>query len=132
MFKKIKKLSALEYFPIFVSVSNTRYISIMWKRLAIIFLIAFAIQIVNKALCYHTHIIDGRLYSHAHPGSQDTQHSEYELSFYAQLQVLNASEIPDLLSDVILIFNRKIEAKHSSLLVNTVSGTRQGRAPPVA
>lgn len=114
------------------SVNSIKQISNIWKRLAIVLLLASAIQIVNNALCYHTHIVDGKAYTHAHPGDQEKDHSDYELAFYAQLQLLNSYEVPELLTDVVLIFSRKIELKNEQLIVSIADGTIQGRAPPVA
>jgi len=101
------------------------------KRLAIVLTIVFTLQIVNQALFYHAHIIDGQLFAHAHPNTSDHQHSNYELAFYAQLQVLDDGDTPELLCDC----SRQLEQEINQLIQNQYHTLfveqGKGRSPPI-
>ena len=107
-------------------------IILLHKRLATVLCFVFAIQIANQALFYHAHVIDGQVYAHAHPGNQERPHSNYELSFYAQLQLLCAHDTPVLLADYIPFFIRDIQQKTDDQYCNFTTYQAKGRAPPAA
>ena len=111
---------------------NNGQISIIWKRLALVLLLVSVVQIANNALFYHTHTVDGETYGHAHPGEQDEGHNDYEFSFYAQLQLLNTYDVPQLLSDVVLIFERDVKVEIKQQLASKLQSATFGRAPPLA
>ncbi|MCT4588311.1 MAG: hypothetical protein N4A71_10845 [Carboxylicivirga sp.] len=111
---------------------NNGQISIIWKRLALVLLLVSVVQIANNALCFHTHFVDGKIYGHAHPGDQNKDHSKYELSFYAQLQLLNTYDVPQLLSDVVLIFERDVKVEIKQQPASKLQSATFGRAPPLA
>lgn len=111
---------------------SAKHIASLWQKLALALLLAFTIQIVNNALCYHTHIVDGQLYAHAHPGDNSQSHNEYELNFYSQLQLLDSTEFPALLADYTPIVIREIVVKDENVLLTSDTNILKGRAPPRA
>ncbi|MCG8580871.1 MAG: hypothetical protein MI866_13190 [Bacteroidales bacterium] len=92
----------------------------------------FAIQIASNALFYHTHTIDGKSYSHAHPGCDGHSHTAADFTFYQQLQTMLSEEAPKLLSDIMPLFIDSIETEVTFFVDDQYSGINSGRAPPVA
>ncbi|MCT4647163.1 MAG: hypothetical protein N4A74_19395 [Carboxylicivirga sp.] len=111
---------------------KTSNIASIWKRLAVVLSLVFTLQIVNQALFYHAHIIDGKVYAHAHPGEDNHQHNRYELSFYAQLQLLNSEEAPQLLASYLPVFVREIDEQPEHQITPFILDRAKGRAPPAA
>jgi hypothetical protein len=92
----------------------------------------FAIQIASNALFYHTHTIDGKTYSHAHPGCDGHSHTAADFAFYQQLQTMLSEEAPELLSDIMPSYIESLEAEVSFFFNDKYLGINSGRAPPVA
>ena len=107
-----------------------KYRKIVNKAIMLI-IVVFAVQIANNALFYHTHTIDGKNYTHAHPGqSNGHSHSNYELNFYQQLQLLSVKEIPELIAVIIPFYAVKAERDYRSDYLSLFSDNDLGRAPP--
>ncbi|WP_430810076.1 MULTISPECIES: hypothetical protein [unclassified Carboxylicivirga] len=112
-------------------IKHTKYSKGLYS-LALMLVMQFAIQIASYALFYHTHSFEGKVYSHAHPGSDGHSHTTADYAFYQQLQNLTSEEIPGLIPDVPLNYLKKVALEAP---VNTVSRhieNKAGRAPPVA
>jgi hypothetical protein len=104
----------------------------VFNRLALLLVITFAIQIASYAFFYHTHKINGKLYSHAHPGCDGHSHSATDLAFYQQLQTIIAGDIPNLLADIHPVVLNGIKAETSLCYQSLHTRFNTGRAPPVA
>ncbi|MCU4155795.1 hypothetical protein J1N10_07385 [Carboxylicivirga sp. A043] len=92
----------------------------------------FAIQIASNALFYHTHTIDGKSYSHAHPGCDGHSHNAADFAFYQQLQNMLSDETPKLLSDILPSYIETIQMEIPFFINEQYLGSNSGRAPPVA
>ncbi len=92
----------------------------------------FAVQIASNAFFYHTHTIDGKSYSHAHPGCDGHSHTAADFAFYQQLQTMLSEEAPELLSDITPLYIESLETEVSIFLDDLYNGINSGRAPPVA
>ncbi|MBS2213812.1 hypothetical protein KEM09_20560 [Carboxylicivirga mesophila] len=104
----------------------------VFNRLALILIVLFAIQIASNALFYHTHKIDGKTYSHAHPGCDGHSHNSADFTFYQQLQTMLSEESPDLLSDILPVYFNKLKFETVITANNKFIKHSAGRAPPVA
>ncbi|WP_221932442.1 hypothetical protein [Carboxylicivirga sp. M1479] len=92
----------------------------------------FAAQIASNALFYHTHTIDGKVYSHSHPSCDGHSHASADFAFYQQLQNILAEEKPKLLSDILPIYLEVISIDVKAQLSDCLLNNNAGRAPPVA
>ncbi|MBK3516334.1 hypothetical protein [Carboxylicivirga marina] len=92
----------------------------------------FAIQTASNALFYHTHNIDGKSYSHAHPGCDGHSHAPTDFAFYQQLQTSVSKEAPALLSDILLVYHERSAVECTFLYNQRHISQCTGRAPPVA
>ncbi len=92
----------------------------------------FAIQIASNAIFYHTHTIDGKTYSHAHPGCDGHSHTAADLAFYQQLENIVSEETPALLNDVLPVYLQNKQAEAYINLSVRYTEDNAGRAPPVA
>jgi len=92
----------------------------------------FAVQIASNALFYHSHTIDGQLYSHAHPGCDGHSHNAADFVFYQQLQNMLSEESPKLLAEQYPVLVSSIPTEVSTTFFNAFYSTNTGRAPPVA
>lgn len=91
----------------------------------------FAIQIASNALFYHTHSIDGKMYSHAHPGGDGHSHNSVDFTFYEQLQNNILEELTSLLSDPYLVFIQELNIYDYKHYYSVAHTSNVGRAPPV-
>jgi len=103
----------------------------VFTRLAVVLLVMFAVQIASTALFYHTHKIDGKSYSHAHPGCEDHAHDAADFAFYQQLQTILFEEAPKLLADLFPLMIQEQLASRSTFIQSTPCQINIGRAPPV-
>jgi hypothetical protein len=92
----------------------------------------FAVQIASNAFFYHSHTIDGKTYSHAHPGCDGHSHTAADFAFYQQLQNIVSEETPTLLKDVIPVYLQDIQTEVCISVSEKYSDNNAGRAPPVA
>ena len=92
----------------------------------------FAIQIASNALFYHTHTIDGKLYSHAHPGCDGHSHTAADFAFYQQLQNLKSEEAPKLLTEILPVYFDDTKVENNAFFESTSQQNYAGRAPPKA
>ncbi|MCU4175445.1 hypothetical protein [Carboxylicivirga sp. N1Y90] len=103
------------------------------KQIGAILIVAFAIQLVNNALFFHSHLSEsGKAYSHAHPKSNANHtHSDFDYNFYAQLQLLSSQDLGQLLKDCIYFQIKKSSEQVSSNFQEITINISDGRAPPV-
>ncbi len=104
----------------------------VFNSLALLLVMLFAVQIASNALFYHTHTIDGKVYSHAHPGCDGHSHNAADFSFYQQLQTINAEDTPNLLADILPVYKQSYDIEGKALFQAFHAKIFAGRAPPVA
>ena len=89
-------------------------------------------QITTNALFYHTHTINGKVYSHAHPGCDGHSHNSADFTFYQQLQTILSEEKPKLLSEILPYYVNNEHVLYQQQFYSLFADSNSGRAPPVA
>ena len=89
-------------------------------------------QIASNALFYHSHTIDGQLYSHAHPGCDGHSHNAADFVFYQQLQNMLSEESPKLIAEQYPVIVSLLPTETGTTYFHAFYSTNTGRAPPVA
>jgi len=90
------------------------------------------VQIASNALFYHSHTIDGQLYSHAHPGCDGHSHNAADFVFYQQLQNMLSEESPKLIAEQYPVIVSLLPTETGTTYFHAFYSTNTGRAPPVA
>lgn len=105
----------------------------MKRFLAIILTAVFATQIACITLCIHTHVVDGRIVTHAHPYS-NTQHQHSDTSIAAFSHVLHslfASQPNQSSISAFFVFLAEINIYTTEVVSLSVAHILADRAPPV-
>lgn len=103
----------------------------MLKRISIVLIMAFVIQVANNVLFFHSHKTADRHYSHAHPNCGTHSHNDFQYHFYDQLKLLSHSINADLLK--VCSFEQQYSYKCYALdlFTNEITFHISGRAPPI-
>lgn len=55
------------------------------KYLSLLFIALYAVLWISSTLCFHQHIVDGKVVSHSHPFAQEHSHSSSEMQLISAL-----------------------------------------------
>ena len=120
-----------EFFHFCTVINKTIKYQNVFNRIALLLIMLFAAQVASNALFYHTHIVEGNTYAHAHPGCDDHTHKAADFAFYQQLQILLNEDMPVLLAEQYPFTVSDIDPVLCVNYYKSVDESNVGRAPPI-